>query len=349
MKGFKKMNYILFIFILLFIRDLIIVPENTFNDEALSRQQTTSINGIFVMLVFMSHAAQYLNTTADSHQLYKTFQNYLGQGVVVPFLVYSGFGMMEGIKSRGADYIRSIPNKFLKLLLYFNAALVLYFILNLFIGRSYPIGHSLLALTSWTSIGNSNWYITAILLLYLIVYLSFKIWKKHHFLAIITIFCLTIVVVYIQMLLDRPGYTYNTMICFGIGMIYSYFKSNIDNFLKNDFRFFTTFLIIFAVSSLTLFPRYAKGIEVYTIWIITFAVLLLLLTKKMILINPFLDFLGKKVFTVYILQRIPMTLLAHYNINKHYVIFFIASFLGTIILSIIFEKYIIKNINKLLT
>ena len=341
------MNFILLIFILLFIGNIVIMPENRFNEHAFSKQQTTNINGIFVMLVFMSHASQYLDMTGDSHQIYKSFQNYLGQGVVAPFLVYSGFGIMEGIKKRGINYINSIPHKFLKLLLYFNAALLFYFVLNLFIKRSYPIKHTLLALTSWTSIGNSNWYITAILLLYIIVFISFKIWKHNYLLAITTTFILTIGTVYIQILLDRPGYTYNTMICFSIGLFYSYFKPSIDRFLKSDLIFFITLFIIFIISSKTLFPRYASGIEVYTIWITTFTVLLLLITQKVQLNNSFLEFLGKKVFTIYILQRIPMTILAHYGVDDHYVIFFIISFIGTVILATIFEKYIIKNINKL--
>ena len=63
----------------------------------------------------------------------KIFKNFLGQGVVVTFLMYSGYGIMQGIKLKGNNYIKSLPSKTVKLFLYFNAALSLYFLLNIFL------------------------------------------------------------------------------------------------------------------------------------------------------------------------------------------------------------------------
>ncbi len=75
----------------------------------------------------------------------------------------------------------------------------------------------MLALTTWTDIDNSNWYITAMLMIYFCMYLSFKICykvffsKKNEAAATLTII-LTIACIYLQMKLDRPSYCYNTMI-----------------------------------------------------------------------------------------------------------------------------------------
>ncbi len=340
------MSIILFLFLMFFSRDLIFLPEDKFNEDYLLQKQTTNMNGIFVFLVLLSHSSQYLNIDQEIHQYYKIFKNFLGQGVVVTFLMYSGYGIMQGIKLKGNNYIKSLPSKTIKLFLYFNAALSLYFLLNIFLQKSYPLRHTLLAITSWTSIGNSNWYITAVLLLYISVFISFIIAKDKYLLGICLTLFLTITIVYIQMKLNRPGYTYNTMIIFPLGMIYSYFKEYIDKFINNDLRWLAILLSLYGITSFTYFKRYSGGIEFYSVWIVSFSLILVLFSKKIILINPLLEWLGKRVFSIYILQRIPMTLLAHFNLNQHYVIFFVSSLFFTLILSLLFEKFFMKNIDR---
>ena len=73
--------------------------------RALSKEQTTCINGIFVLFVFLSHFGQY--ETMPWNWLLLG----LGQLMVAPFLFYSGYGIMEQIQRRGIVYIDGMPRK----------------------------------------------------------------------------------------------------------------------------------------------------------------------------------------------------------------------------------------------
>ena len=175
---------ILFFFaviVLSFYKIQCIRPGAGLNAAYLSPDRTTSIKGIFVLLVFLSHANNYLLSmpayTADVlNQPYVNFQSHLGQGVVVMFLFYSGYGVMESIKKKGALYVHAIPKRrILKTLLHFDIAVLLYLFLDLALGtlaRRSPLT-VLLAFTGWTSLGNSNWYIFAVLMLYLFTFVAF--------------------------------------------------------------------------------------------------------------------------------------------------------------------------------
>lgn len=75
--------------------------KNEFFDDYCAPKQTSSINGIFVVLVFFSHASQALKLGGALDTPYVTLRGFLGQLVVVTFLFYSGYGMTESIKKKG--------------------------------------------------------------------------------------------------------------------------------------------------------------------------------------------------------------------------------------------------------
>lgn len=87
-------------------------------ERALDKEQTTCINGIFVVFVFLSHFGQYEVMPWNGILLA------IGQLMVAPFLFYSGYGIMEQIKRRGNKYIDSMPRKrILKFYVHFCMAL----------------------------------------------------------------------------------------------------------------------------------------------------------------------------------------------------------------------------------
>lgn len=146
------------------------------NNNYLEISRTNSIKGIFILLVFLSHARNYISAYAEYSQnplngIYDIFQNHLGQGVVIMFLFYSGYGVMESIKKKGTNYINAIPKKrFAKTLINFDIAVIIFILLNLCLStlKNYTIPKVLLSFIGWESVGNSNWYIFAMLVMYLI-------------------------------------------------------------------------------------------------------------------------------------------------------------------------------------
>ncbi|MGM0123873.1 hypothetical protein IGI37_001247 [Enterococcus sp. AZ194] len=340
------MTYILFFFMALFISGIRFAAKDEFHSDYMSKKQTTTINGIFVFLVLLSHATQYLNLSTPNSALYLQLRAFLGQGVVVTFLFYSGFGIMTSIQKKGTQYVKGIPIKIFKLLLQFDVVVILFILVNLFTEYSMLLKTTLLAFTSWTSLRNSNWYITSMLILLLFTFFAFSIARKYTVIGVILTTLFTIAIVYFFMKINRPGYTYNTMICFPFGMFFAYIKPMFDKLVKNDLVYIIVCLITFTIAAYSK-VHISNGIEMYSLFMMFLAFSFVVFTKKIKIESPLLDWLGSHVFSIYILQRIPMILLSYYGVNRHYFIFTMLSFFMTLILALLFDQYVMKLVNYL--
>ena len=321
-------------------------PANSFNDKYLDKANTTAINGIFVILVVFSHYAQYADLGGIYDKPYLIMREHLNQMVVATFMFYSGYGMMEAIKRKGESYMGRLVTKFWKLLLKFDFAVILFILVSTILGIKYPLMHTLLAFTTWTAVGNSNWYITAILLLYIILFISFKIGfriGKEGFgrsIGILFAYLLTIACVWMQMKAGRPGYCYNTMILLPTGCLYSEIRQSVDHWItKDDSRYCLVVMMTIGIYILSYFRRWKGGIECFTVWAVAFMLLVLLATMKIKIYNGFLEWFGKHVFSIYILQRIPMMILYHFGcIQTHKYMSLIVSIAVTAYIALIFER-----------
>lgn len=312
-----------------------------FHKDYISINQTTAINGLFTLLVFWSHVCTYINLEGSFDKPYTTFKSYLLQMVVVPFLFYSGYGIMESIKKKGTAYVRDIPkNRFLKVLLHLDIAVVLFLIVNLVFGKTFPIKRILLSLIGYSAVGNSNWYIFAVLGLYVIVFVAFMIARKNRILGVLLATVLSVGFVYGQILLKRDSWCYDTIILFPVGMIFSLVKNPVEKLLmKHDCIYFTAFGLAFLAYTLFYFKR-DEGIEFYSMWGILFMVLVVLATMKVKIGNGILDFFGSHVFSIYILQRIPMIILSKLGLAEgHKYIFVVLCFVCTVVMAVLFDFF----------
>lgn len=114
-----------------------IAESNSFNRDYMKHESTLAINGIFVILVFFSHCTESLDLSGVYDGVYVALKESLLQMVVVPFLFYSGFGIMESIKTK-EGYVKSIPGKrFLKVLVHFDIAVIIYLVVQSVLGKSF--------------------------------------------------------------------------------------------------------------------------------------------------------------------------------------------------------------------
>lgn len=312
------------------------------NANYLAVDRTDSIKGIFILLVFLSHIKNYLDSFAQYSSdplngIYNVFQNHLGQGVVVMFLFYSGYGVMESIKKKGAAYIRAfLKNRIAKTLFHFDIAVLLFVILNLCLGtlKDYSVPHVLLSFTGWESVGNSNWYIFAVLIMYLITYVSFRIFKNRysHAAALITL----LTAVYIAVLaLFKDAWWFDTVILYPLGIWYSLGKQKIERFLwKRPVNYYLVFVLcagLFIVSHLL-----RSNILCYELSQVSLCAVIVIVTMKVDICNKLLSFFGRYLFEIYILMRIPMMVLLHYGITNTY-LFVLISFTVTVPLAVLFK------------
>ncbi len=342
---------LIFVFIvaLIVFYEMKIADSNEFHKDYISPKSTKAVNGLFTMLIFLSHSVQYIDLDGALDTPYTTMKSHLGQMVVVTFLFYSGYGIMESIKKKGTDYVKSIPTKrFFKVLYHMAIAVTMFVVLNLVLGIKYDLKRILLAYTGWTSIGNSNWYIFAVLVLYVITFISFMVFRKNHYFAAVAVTVLSAAYVYILMVYDIDSWYYDTVIMFAMGMWYSLLREKIERVvMKNDLIY-----LIVGGSAVALyylfFLKRKGGIEWYTAWAIMFMALVVLFTMKMKIGNRILDWFGSHIFSVYILQRIPMIILKHFGLNEsHKYAFIVVSFFATIVLAAVFDTVIARLDNMI--
>ena len=140
-----------------------------FNSNYLTKMSTDAVRGVFILLIFAAHFIQYVEPfTAVLDILYRRFWVAMGQAVVTCFLFYSGYAIALNIQQKGEEYTRNMPHKrILPTLLTFDCAVMLYLLVQLGRGNTYTLKRFIFSLVAWEGVGNSNWYIFAILGLWL--------------------------------------------------------------------------------------------------------------------------------------------------------------------------------------
>lgn len=339
------MSFFLLAFILIIMIGIRIEGPGEFNASYLDKDHTTAINGIFVILVVFSHFCQYADFGGAYDNAYLAVKSHLSQMIVASFLFYSGYGMMESLKRKGRSYIRGVPFKFLKLLFRFDCAVPLFALMNKLLGITYGKQQTLLAFTGWEAIGNSNWYIFDILILYILVFIAFSIAgllpeKAGHIAGAILLTFATVGLIIAMRRAGKDAYWYNTLMLFPAGFLYSLARDRLERIIMySDLSYLATMLAVLFAYLYGSSHRTGYGIQTYIGWSITFMLMLLLITMKVDICNGLLCFFGKHVFSIYVLQRIPMTILSELGlINDHKYICLVITILTTVVMALAFEN-----------
>ena len=330
-----------------------IFPKGIY-ENYIGREQTTAIKGLFALIIFCSHMRKYIDLGGVYQgQIYDYVLNSIGQLMVVMFLFYSGYGILETYKLK-PDYEKSfIKRRFLKVLVHFDCAVFLYLIVDSILHIKYlPIDY-LLCWIGWKAIGNSKWFVFDILLLYLVTYIAFKSIKwfsnkteKIDKIKTLAISCLleTIFAIIILFFLKRNegSWWYDTLLSFPCGMLFSCYKEKIEYLVKQNYVLTLTvniigFEIFYSINTFV----------TYNICACFFAMTIVLLTMKIKIQNNILNWLGKASFSIYILQRIPMIILSYLKVNRNVVMFTGLSFISVILIAILFEKFLNCLDNKI--
>ena len=328
---------ILAIFILTFCRAKIVRD----NEEYLSKKNTNIIKGLFVFFVFLSHFIQYKTPFSDNwfDTIGLKLISKMGQLMVVMFLFYSGYGIMESAKKKGEDYIKNIPKKrILPTWINFAIAVLIYMLVSVFVlnNANFSIKKMILSLIGWSGFGNSNWYIFTILILYFITYLSLKSFKSNKE-RICSMLIGTLLYTMIMKFYKQP-YWYNTAFCYPLGMIFSMYKEKIEKWINDKDLVSIIYCIVFFVITYKL----RSNIVWYEINTLIFALTIVLLTRKIQITNVVVEWMGRNLFPLYIFQRLPMMLLdrVEFMHNNSYVFLGVAA-ISTLLITFIYNGMMI--------
>ncbi len=316
--------------------------KGSFYEDYMSVQKTTAIKGIFILIVFFSHFNSYADFTLKSDLLYESTVKLIGQWMVTLFMLYSGYGVMEQIKKKGEGYISSLPSKRIASLLFkFDIAVLIFVLIRLILGEKIRPVKLLLSLIGWESMGNSNWYIFDILLLYAVTYIAFRLIKdekKYAFGALgVTVFCLG----YILLLAKtdiKEYWWYDTVLCYCAGLFWSLWRKHFEKLIaENVFVYSVIIAVLLALSLVT--KKYDENGIINILSMLCFTALVVAVTMRVSFCNRALVLSGKYLFEIYILQRIPMKLLGRLDfMTQNVYVYFASCLLITLVLAFVFSK-----------
>ena len=144
----------------------------------LSKQSTEQLKGIAIILVVLGHffVTKFINSANSAF-------NYLGAQGVAIFLILSGYGLTKSFLKRGMDK-GFLARRLRAVLLPYSLVTLLWFVLDYFQGIMYPIKNIVLSLAGFDFnliMDATMWYITFILMWYLIYYLIFSLRLPNSF------------------------------------------------------------------------------------------------------------------------------------------------------------------------
>ena len=314
--------------------------KNEFFDDYCSHKNTTTVNAIFSILIFLSHAVSYVELNNTFDEPYLAIRKFLGQGVVVTYLFYSGYGIMTSILKKKHDYVKSLPfNRLFKTWLHFAIIIVIFIIVSLIVGRDYDIGRYLIAFTGLKSIGNSCWYMFVTFALYILVFLGFILFKKSQKIGLVVTVLLIVGFVFVEKnVMKLDVIFYDTILCFPLGMIFAVVKPFVDKILmKNDIIWTIAMCGIFTVFMYFALNR-RETLNHLILFYACFPLVITVLAMKLNIKSSILDWFGNHIFSFFMLQRIPMMLLEYLGLNRNSYFFIAVSFFAAVVLSTIFDE-----------
>lgn len=335
--------YILFIGLIL-ITSLKLRCNN--DSEILNVSDTITINGIFTLLIFFSHSTQYWPlSSCVLDNVYRHIQNIHNQWVVTTFLAFSGYGVMRQIMNNSEDYLKTYPYKrLLKTFINFDIAVVLYWIVSFLLGIHYNFIVVIGSLFGITSVGNSNWYIFAILVLYIFSYIAALIFQDNYNKQVLAVLFFTVIYIILMWFLGFEMRFYSTVMCYSLGAFLALYKEQIigefhDKKLIALFPMALVILITYKLRFNTIIMNISSMFFVLVVvWFLCF-----------FKVNSrIFYFLGKHAFSIFIMQRIPGMIFCEIigdTVNKYFII--CADLLITIGVALLYDKvlcYVDKKI-----
>lgn len=308
-----------------------------FNIDFLNKKNTTIVNGFFLLLVFLSHISGYYKFNSNFDYHYNLIRSVMGQTVVVTFLFFSGYGVMESICNKPMYMHTFLKNRPLKLLVHFDIAVTIFLIINWFIGRNIVLKQYILALTTWGGIGNSNWYITCIICCYIFSFICYHSAKGNVKGPAFYILLISLCLNYMFLLSKyRSYYWYDTILCYPLGVLFSIYKENIKEFFKSDKHYLLVCggVIMICVISF----MYSKRFIPRVVFELSFCLSIVFLMMHMKFKSSFFEYIGENLFGLYILQRVPMMFFKATGAFDNKYIYVVTCFLVTLLINELFKK-----------
>jgi len=327
-----------------------IKPQISMRDDYISLKQTHAINGFFIILVFLRHFNQYVELQNPCDKLFLNANELLGQLIVTTFMFYSGYGVVISILKKGKDYLKNIPfQRILKTMVLFDIAILFYVLTNIILHIHQTVPQVLLSFIGWEGVGNSTWYIFAILVMYLITYVSFMasdLFRIKHNDIVKCMIATCLVGAYILVIKRfKDSQYYNTVMCYAMGMWFAVLQKYIDKLMKNNKLYVLALIGCTALFAFAAVFR-ESNLLINQLYYLVFVAVVVLITMRVRFGNPVLDWCGSTLLGLYILQRLPMLVIQRQFVGMNVYLFFALSLVISLVMTWLYSKYVMSAVNK---
>lgn len=315
------------------------------NFDAMDKDTATCVKSIFAVIIMFSHVRGYITLgTGPLDQYYQVLLNYLDQTMVAPFFFYSGYGIIVSLKNKPNYLDGFLKKRVLKTWLRMVFSLLLFWVMNLYLGIEYSAHDYLWSWTGLTMIGNSNWFVTNILLMYIATFIVANILEKlkvnknvECILVTVLIFVAALAWCLSRRSLGKGVWWYDTLFCYPAGMMFALLKNKYDKMVSRPFGYILALALSIAVYVYGHEYIDANRLIAFNILSIAFCVAIALVTTKIHLKSKALNFLGNISLEIYLVQRIPMIVLHELGMTNAYLLSGL-SFVIAIILAALCHK-----------
>lgn len=282
----------------------------TFHRDYLAPGRTRYWKGLCVLLILMSHYTGYINTTPGDES-YLMFRQWSGQSLVVLFFFYSGYGMTVRAMENVRGYLRRLPGRFVRVWVTCAASVAVMLLVQVARGRDYMLSSILLAFVPFANIGNSTWYIFAILVLYLLLALSLvpaalKKSSVTRWLYPVLLTVLTLAFIAWMQWMELDEYWYDTVLLFPLGAWWAMLHERLEKWMQRSDLTWSAALLVTLTAAVYFFSRQYESFVLHECWMAATALALVVLSMKVTPCTPLLGFCGDHVLPIYLFQRIPM-------------------------------------------
>ena len=290
--------------------------KKEFSGSFLNKETTGAINAVCVLLVFVGHidysllshiGYEWESIFWDSG--YRWITAHLHQLHVVPFLFFSGFGVLEQMKRLGNGYIHDFPKRrIFALWLNFAVCVAIMAGINTVLCTGIATPRRVLAsLVGMSSVGNPVWYVFCIMLCYFVTWIAMKVCAPRGGVLVVFLFLIAYHVGMIK--IGKGSQWYSTVWAYFAGCCFSLYGEKLLRLCRRCYWLALSVAITMFLVFYSRIPgRFFLNNNICGIFMMGVVVLV---SMKVKVGNGFLKFVGERVFPIYIYQTTFFLLARH--------------------------------------
>lgn len=319
----------------------------------LSKENTSCMKGIFASIIFFVHVTQF--HPIPMHPYINYIIASLGYLSVSVFFFLSGYGLEESYKRKN-DYLNTFwKHRILPLYGTYLYVMAIYLLCLLALGRRFTAPELLKSVLLYSTIVNNGWFFFAIIVIYIIFYLTHRFLKGTLSQTVgvgigLLLWCVACVCLHF-------GYwLWISVFAFLAGILWQHHKSQIDEFVSQSNGYIIMCLsagigfgITWLIGHMYSLPEvvYLAFQMVSTIFFVGFV---MLLCMQLPISCRITSFLGKHSKYIYAMHGLVLNILSNFLKLENTVLYLLLAITGSLLLAVaaqrIYDKLISQRTRK---